>query len=368
MLITILSFVLVLGVLIFVHELGHFIVAKRCGVTVLRFSLGFGPRIAGFTRGTTEYRLAMLPIGGYVKMLGEDTEEELPPDVDRTTSFAEASVFKRLAIVFAGPFSNFIFAIVVFTLIFAFSGLHDYAPVVGSVNAGSPAQKAGLLRGDKIVSINGKTIKTWEALSDSIAADGTKPLNLIVERGKSDITVTVTPKISSDKDLFGQAVKRPLIGITRGDTFIITHVSVPKAFYYALTNTYGYSVLFFQAVVKIIERVIPLKTLGGPILIAQMAGQQAKRGFVDLINFMAIISVNLAVLNLLPIPILDGGHIFFFLIEAILGKPLSLSKIEFAQKIGLMLLASLMVVVFYNDLMRLDWSSVASWFGHWWPK
>ncbi len=368
MLITIVSFVLVLGVLILVHELGHFIVAKRCGVTVLRFSLGFGPRIAGFTRGTTEYRLALFPVGGYVKMLGEDEEEELPPDVDPKTSFAQASVFKRLAIVFAGPFSNLIFAIVVFTLIFAFSGLHDYAPMVGSVNAGSPAQKAGLKSGDTIVSINGKPIKTWEQLSDSIGADGTKPLNLIVKRGKSDIPVTVTPKISKEKDLFGQAVKRPLIGITRGDRFIVTHVSAPKAFYYALTNTYGYSMLFFKAVVKIIERVIPLKTLGGPILIAQMAGQQAKRGFIDLLNFMAIISVQLAVLNLLPIPVLDGGHIFFFLVEAIMGRPLSLSKIEFAQKIGLMVLVALMVVVSYNDIMRLNWSSIASWFGHWWPK
>ena len=367
MLITILSFILTLGVLIFVHELGHFLVAKRSGVTVLRFSLGFGPKIAGITRGGTEYRLSMLPLGGYVKMLGEDSEEELTPE-ERAGAFSEASVIKRIAIVLAGPFSNFIFAIVVFTLIFAFSGLRELAPVVGAINSGSPAAKAGVKSGDKVISIDGKAIGTWDELSEYIENHGTHPLNFLVKRGDSKVSFTVTPEVSGVKDLFGETIRRPLIGITSAEEAIVKPVNPLAAGYYAILNTYAYSKVFFLAVVKIIERVIPIKTLGGPIMIAQLAGKQAQKGFVDLVNFMAVISVNLAVLNLLPIPMLDGGHIFFFLIEAILGRPLSLGKIEAAQKVGLVALLSLMGVVFYNDLARLPWSTLTTWFGHIWAK
>lgn len=371
MLLIILSTALVLGVLIFVHELGHFLVAKRSGVTVLRFSLGFGPKIAAITRGTTEYRLSMIPLGGYVKMLGEDAEEEeeqkLTP-VEKAGSFSEASVWKRLAIVFAGPFSNFFFAILVFALIFAFSGLQELAPVIGAVNPGSPARIAGLKSGDTILSIDGKPVKTWDDLSESIEQHGPTPLNFLVKRGKQTLALTVTPAVSTVKNLFGETVKRPLIGITSAEKIIVKPVNPLQACYYSLAHTWDLTRLFFLTIVKLVERVVPLKDLGGPILIAQMAGKQAHRGFVDLLNFMAFISVNLAVINLMPIPILDGGHIFFFLVEAVLGRPLSLKKIEVAQKVGLVALLSLMVVVFYNDLARLDWTSLTSWFGNFWAK
>ena len=367
MLITVLSFILVLGVLIFVHELGHFIVAKSSGVTVLRFSLGFGPKIVGFTRGTTEYRLSMLPLGGYVKMLGEDGGEELTPE-ELANSFSAASVWKRLAIVFAGPLSNFVSAILIFALVFTFSGIREIAPVIGGVNPGSPAQKAGLKGGDKVIAIDGKVIGSWDDLSDYIEDHGTRPLNFVVTRGDSRVSFSVTPAVSSVKDIFGESVSRPLIGITSAEEIIVRHVNPPTACYYALVNTYGYSKVFFMAVVKIIERVIPLKTLGGPIMIAQMAGKQARKGLPDLLNFMAIIGVNLAVLNLLPIPLLDGGHIFFFLIEAVIGRPISVSKIEIAQKVGLVALLSLMVFVFYNDLRRLHWTAITSLIGHLWTK
>ncbi|MDR3567013.1 MAG: RIP metalloprotease RseP [Syntrophobacteraceae bacterium] len=365
MLITILSFVLVLGVLIFVHELGHFLVAKRMGVTVLRFSLGFGPKIAAITRGGTEYRLSLLPLGGYVKMLGEDSGEELTPE-EKATSFSEASVWKRLAIVFAGPLSNFLSAILIFALVFTFSGVRELAPVIGSVNSGSPAQKAGLKGGDKVVSIDGKVIGSWDDLSDYIEEHGARPLHFLIKRGDSNISFTVTPAVSNVKNLFGETISRPLIGIASAEELIVKHVNPLQAGYYALVNTYGYSKVFVLAVVKIVEGIIPIKTLGGPIMIAQMAGKQARKGFADLLNFMAIIGVNLAVLNLLPVPLLDGGHIFFFLIEAVTGKPLSLSKIEIAQKVGLVALLSLMVVVFYNDLARLHWSAITSWLGNLW--
>ena len=352
--------VIVLGILIFVHELGHFLVAKRAGVTVLRFSLGFGPKIFGITRGATEYRLSLIPLGGYVKMLGEDSEEELSP-AERAGSFSGQSVIKRLAIVLAGPLSNFVAAILIFTFLFAFSGIHELSPEIGSVNPGSPAEQAGLQAGDRVLSINGRSIGTWEDLSESIEELGRNPLNIRVKRADSEIAVTVTPKINEVKNLFGETIRRPLIGIAASENMIVRSVNPLAAGYYALARTYDLSKLFFLTVVKLIERIVPLDTLGGPILIAQMAGKQAQKGVLDLLNFMALISVNLAVLNLLPIPVLDGGHIFFFLIEAILGRPLSLKKIEIAQKVGLVALLSLMVVVFYNDIMRLDWSSITSW-------
>ena len=207
-----------------------------------------------------------------------------------------------------------------------------------------------------------------EELSQSIETLGHKPLNLQVKRDDSEIAVQVTPTISEVKDLFGETIRRPLIGISASDTTIVRSVNPVAACYYAFVHTYNLSKLFFLTVVKLIERVVPLNALGGPILIAQMAGKQAQKGIPDLINFMGLISVNLAVLNLLPIPILDGGHIFFFLIEAVLGRPLSLKKIELAQKIGLLAILSLMVVVFYNDIMRLDLSSISSWFHTIWSR
>jgi len=367
---TILSTVIVLGILIFVHELGHFLVAKRSGVTVLRFSLGFGPKIFSITRGQTEYRLSLVPLGGYVKMLGEDLEEELPEAADRAGAFSEQSVWKRLLIVFAGPLSNFVTAILIFTLLFAFSGIPERAPDIGTVNPGSPAEKAGLQSGDRVLSINGVPIRTWDDLSESIEKLGLNPLNLRIKRGDSDLSIAVTPAIDEAKNLFGETFKRPLIGITVSDNKIVRKVNPLAAGYYALDHTYQLSKLFFMTVIKLVERIVPLNTLGGPIMIAQMAGKQAAKGVVDLMYFMALISVNLAVLNLLPIPVLDGGHIFFFLIEAALGKPLSLRKIEIAQRVGLLALLSLMVVVCYNDIGRLglDWSTITSWFHHLWSR
>lgn len=349
---TIVSTAIVLGILIFVHELGHFLVAKRSGVTVLRFSLGFGPKVVGVTRGGTEYRLSLIPLGGYVKMLGEDTEEEVTEE-QRAGAFSTQPVFKRIGIVLAGPLSNFLLAIVIFTFLFAFYGIPQRAPEIAAVSPGSPAEQAGLQAGDTIVSANGKDISTWDDLSESIEKQGQAPLSLQVLRDGRQVSTTVTPTVNEVKNLFGETVSRPVIGITAAEKFTVKEVNPLLAGYYALSQTWTLSKLFVLTVVKLVQRIVPLETLGGPILIAQMAGQQAQEGVLNLLNFIALISVNLAVLNLLPIPVLDGGHIFFFLIEAILGKPLSLKKVEMAQKVGLIVLLALMVVVFYNDIMRL---------------
>lgn len=352
MLTTILVTIVVLGILIFVHELGHFLVAKRAGVAVLKFSLGFGPKLIGFQRGETEYRISAIPLGGYVKMLGEDTEEEVTPE-QMARSFGAQPVHKRIAIVFAGPLSNFLLAIVIFAGIYVAVGIPQITPEIGTVNSGSPAEMAGLQPGDRIVSIDGREIHQWEELSKSIEEAGEKPLNLVVQRGEEQFTLNVTPSVSEVKNIFGETIRRPVLGVAAAGKFTIKEVNPLVAVYHSLEQTWTLSKLFLLTIVKLIQRVVPLDTLGGPILIAQMAGQQANEGILNLINFVALISVNLAVLNLLPIPVLDGGHILFFTLEAIFRRPISIRKIEMAQKVGMLLLLVLMVFVFYNDIMRL---------------
>ncbi len=349
---TILSTVVVLGVLIFVHELGHFLVAKWSGVTVLRFSFGFGPRLIGFQSGETDYCISAFPLGGYVKMLGEEPGEQLTED-QLARSFLAQTVFKRIAIVFAGPLANFLLAILIFTAVYAVSGIPEMIPEIGTVNEGSPADKAGIQPGDLVLSINDKKLETWEDLSETVEHSTEDTLILQVRRGEETLTLHVNPTVSEVKNLFGETTRRRLIGVTPSGKILVRKVDPLLAGYYSLAQTYHLSKLFLLTVVKLIERVVPFHTLGGPILIAQMAGQQAQEGLLNLIYFIAVISVNLAVLNLLPVPILDGGHILFFTLEAVLGKPLGIKKVEMAQKVGMFLLLLLMVFVFYNDIMRL---------------
>ncbi|MFP5212789.1 MAG: RIP metalloprotease RseP, partial [Acidobacteriota bacterium] len=333
--------------------LGHVLVAKWKGVTVLRFSLGFGPKLIAVQRGETEYCLSAIPLGGYVKMLGEDVDEEVSEE-DLTRSFGAQSVYKRMAIVLAGPFSNFILAIVIFALVFTMAGIPYRTSRVGGVVAGSPAEQAGLKAGDKILSIGGTEIKTWDDLSETIEKSGEKALTLQVQRDDKVLTITMTPRVSEAKNMFGETEKRAMIGVSpAGDEVEYKTLNPISALFKGIEYTLHLSWLFLVTIWKMISGIVSVKTLGGPILIAQMAGQQASAGLVQFFHFMALISVNLAVINLLPVPIRDGGHILVFVIEAIKGKPLSTKKMEYAQKAGLVILLLLMAVVFYNDISRL---------------
>ena len=352
MLTTIFSTIFVLGILIFVHELGHFLVAKWLGVTVLRFSLGFGPKIVGFQRGETEYRLSLIPLGGYVKMLGEGRDDEVPEE-QLQSSFSSQPLKKRAAIVISGPFSNLLLAVLIFTCIYATAGIPQLTTDIGMVTPDSPAALAGMQPGDKVLEINGNPIANWEVLSQTIVEAGKFPLKLKIERAEQVIIVEVQPELRGVPNVFGEAIERPVIGITAAGKLQVKKVNPLMAGYYSVAQTWNMSKLFLLTVVKLIQRVLPMDTLGGPILIAQMAGQQAQEGLLNLIYFMALISVNLAILNLLPIPILDGGHLFLFLLEGILRRPLNPKRVEFAQKVGMLLLVVLMAFVFYNDIMRL---------------
>ncbi len=350
--------IVVLGVLIFVHELGHFIVAKLSGVRVLIFSLGFGPRLCGVRKGDTEYILSAIPLGGYVKMLGEgrvedddDPEAELSQE-EKEVSFACKGPWRRMAIIVAGPLTNILFAALVFSAVYLF-GVPSLMPIIGEVNYDMPAYSAGFKAGDRIVSIDGRRIESWDELSAAIRGSGGRELEIAYERNGEIHRTTVIPKKIESRDLFGEPVVNYVIGITASGATRINHYQPGEALIQGVRETWNVAYLTVVGFIKMIERVIPAKDLGGPIMIAQMAGQHAKAGLLSLLYFMGIISVNLGILNLFPIPILDGGHLLFILIEIVRGRPLSPRKIEIAQQFGLFLLVSLMIFVFYNDLARI---------------
>ncbi|OCC16039.1 Membrane-associated zinc metalloprotease [Dissulfuribacter thermophilus] len=352
MITTIWAFILVLSGLILVHELGHFLVARGFGVRVLKFSIGFGPRIFGIIKNGTDYCISLFPLGGFVKMLGEQPDEEVSPK-DLPGSFSHRPVWQRALIVAAGPLSNFLFAWVVFFFILVLYGNPVLLPVIGEVTPDSPAMAAGLKPGDKILMINDIPIDTWEEVSEKIKSMGERPLKLVVERGGQQFSITVTPKINTVKNVFGEEVKVPLIGVTAAGNLRVENVNPIKGTLLAFERTWDLIALTVKGFLKIFERTVPLSSLGGPILIAQMAGQQAELGLLNLFYFMALLSINLGFLNLLPIPVLDGGHLFFYLIEAVIGRPLTMRQMEFAQRIGFFILGTLMFIVFYNDILRL---------------
>jgi regulator of sigma E protease len=348
---TFISALILFGIIIFVHELGHFLFAKIMGVRVLKFSLGFGPKLIGKKYGDTEYLISAVPLGGYVKMLGETSEEQLG-DEEKQFAYNYQKVWKRLVIVVAGPLFNIIFAVAIFFFSFL-NGLPVMIPEIGGTMPDTPAAKAGLLKADRIMEIDGIVINQWEEMTEVIHKNPGKPLSMTIQRDGKSFKVTLTPEKKRVKDIFGEGKDIGLIGIKPSGNTIIKKENIPNAFAASIDRTWEMSALTLVSIVKLIQRVIPIETMGGPILIVQMAGEQASRGVLNFFIFMAIININLGVLNLLPVPILDGGHVLFLSIEAIRKKPLSEKVVSISQKIGLAILLTLMVVVFYNDILRL---------------
>lgn len=348
---TILPTLIVLGILVFIHELGHFVLSKKLGVGVITFSLGFGPKLIGKKVGETQYQIAAFPLGGFVKLIGENPEEELKQE-DLPRAFSTQPVWKRFLIVAAGPFFNFLLAIVLFSIVNLF-GVPSLLPKVGEVSPGLPAEKAGLKKGDLILSVNQEKVSKWDELSKIIRSSQGKELILEVKRDEKIIEIKVTPQSSIQKNLFGEEIKIFLIGITPSGDTIVEKVGPIKAIGMGVAQTWFGIKLTAITIVKLIERVVPAKTIGGPLLIAQLAGEQAKKGIVSLVLFMAILSINLGIINLIPIPILDGGHFLFLALETILRKPISVKKMEIAQQVGLVIVILLMIFAFYNDLVRI---------------
>jgi len=348
----IIPFIVVLGILIFFHELGHFLLSKLFKVKVLKFSLGFGPKIIGKTVGETEYVISAFPLGGYVKLLGENDDEEIAPE-DAPRAFPSQPVLHRMAIAAAGPVFNFILAFLLFSGIYLVSGYTSIAPEVGHVRPESPADNAGIRKGDVIEYIEGTKIERWSQMKQFVEKNPEQGLNMVVAREARRFSTTVFPKEEVVKNLFGEEVKSALIGIvTSGKTEQI-RLGLFSAIKEGAVKTWEITSLTFLVLIKLFQGVVPLKTVGGPIMIGQMAGEIARENFSYLIPFMAVISVNLAILNLLPVPVLDGGMILFFLVEIVTRKPISIKKREMAQKIGFFVLLMLMALVFYNDLLRI---------------
>lgn len=352
---TFFAFIIVLGVLIFFHELGHFLVARLCGVGVEKFSLGFGPRLFGKKAGITDYRVSAIPLGGYVKMVGDEPDAEVEPDL-RHLSFTHKSVTKRILIVAAGPLFNMLLAALIFMGINMLHGSFIPLPTVGTVTPQSPAQKAGIQPGDRIISIDGHTVDTWDDMKILISESGGKALGISVEREGGTLALEIAPGLTMDKNIFGEDVERFVIGITSSGDGYTKDLSLIEAGKLSIYQTYNITKLTIVSVAKIIQGKISTKNLGGPIMIAEMAGQQAKEGTLNLVFFIALLSVNLAILNFLPIPVLDGGHLLFFFIEAIMRRPLNQKLREMAQQAGIFILILLMIFVFYNDISRIFFS------------
>jgi regulator of sigma E protease len=350
--ITLISATVVLGALVFVHELGHFILAKRAGVGVTVFSLGFGPRLIGFKKGETDYRISLIPLGGFVRMVGENPGEEVDP-ADKDRSFSEKPVGWRFAIVGAGPMANLVFALLIYYLVLIIWGMPTLTTLVGGVKPGSPAALAEIQKGDRVLAINNKPMKHWRDMVDIIQNSGGQPVLVELKRGKEIITRQIKPEEVDITDIFGDKHKIYQVGMMGGGENISLKVGPLDAIGMAFERAYFAGEIIVVSVYKIVTRQVSADNIGGPILIAQAAGEAARHGLAPLLDLAGLISVNLALLNLLPIPALDGGHLFFFLIEAVRRKPVSMAWREKAQQMGMALLLLLMVFIFYNDIARL---------------
>jgi regulator of sigma E protease len=440
MLISIVSAVVILGLLIVVHEAGHFVMAKRCGVRVLRFSIGYPPKVLAFRRGETEYALSATPFGGYVRMLGDEIGDEpgpgdseillretgldliesanarglstgtdpdrqllevaqratpqaggaiavlgraptplesrllaevgrlgsapeaikmlaeaRPPELAETLkarSFPTQSVLKRILIVIAGPLANFVFAPIALAVVFMY-GVPELLPVLGQAKAGMPAAQAGLHSGDRILSIDGQPTRSWNELSQKVRGGDGQPLRIEYERRDQNGNVThETIVLKPARD--GGATGNWVIGVLpRGDS-ITRRLDPLTASTRAVVETGKITAMLVAGIAEIVRGTTPIReALGGPIMIAQLAGQQAHQGFANVAIFTVMLSVELAIINLIPVPMLDGGHLFFFLVECVRGKPVEVRHREMAQRVGLVVIVALMAFVIFNDISRI---------------
>lgn len=353
-------FLFVLTVLVFVHELGHYWVARRCGVRIEVFSIGFGPELFGWTdKAETRWKISAVPLGGYVKMFGEgdtledeDGEERELTAEERKVSFAHQSLRRRAAIVVAGPLANFLFAFVVLGVLFGITGTPRLLPVVAQVQPGSAAAAAGLEPGDRIVSVGGTPIHWFDDLRREIASRPGVTVKLDVQRKGGDVTLTATPKREVATAPDGTTREYGQLGVS-ADPAHVDYVrnSPGVAAWKAAETTIGMGGRILDYLGQIVVGSRPANEVGGPLRIAQMSAEVAAGGLINLVNFMAILSINLGLLNLFPIPMLDGGHLVFYLAEALRGRPLTPRVQEYGFRFGLILVFLLMIFATWNDLV-----------------
>lgn len=343
-----LAFAIVLGVLVFIHELGHYLAARWRGVYVEVFSIGFGKKLLSWTDShDTEWRLCILPLGGYVKMHGMEQPEDITDEVRANwrpgQTFHEKPVLSRMIAVAAGPIANFVLAAVLFAGLFVFAGRPVTEPVISSVVEGSAAATAGLQDGDRIVTIAGHSIRNFEDIVGIVTNSAGKSLDIAIERDGKPLTIAATPASMNGNGILG----------IRGGKMAYEPVSLAAAIPAGIEQTWNVSVQTLDGIGQMLTGRRGTDELGGPLRIAQLSGQVAEMGVASLISFIAVLSVNLGLLNLFPIPILDGGHLVFFIVEALRGKPLSAKAQEMGMRAGLALLIGLFVFATWNDLSKL---------------
>ncbi|HEX2116051.1 MAG TPA: RIP metalloprotease RseP [Alphaproteobacteria bacterium] len=353
-------FLVVLTVLVFVHELGHYWVARRNGVRVDVFSIGFGPELFGWTdRAGTRWKVSAIPLGGYVKMFG-DADPASSPDPnlatmsenERAVSFHHKRLGQRAAVVAAGPIANFLFAIVVFAGVYSIIGQPFTSPEVVSVVSDSAAERAGLMAGDRIIRINGVDVERFEQIQRIVQLNLDHPLELTVRRNDQIVSLTAVPTIEEKADARGNLVRTPRLGIEGRKVEFVQHGPL-EAIWRGMAETWIQTAGTLQALGQMVLGKRQADDLGGPLRIGEMAGDVARGGPGSLLIFMAVLSVNLGLINLFPVPMLDGGHLLFYVIEALRGRPLGPRAQEYGFRIGLVLVFSLMLFATWNDLGRL---------------
>ena len=358
-------FLFVLTVVVFFHELGHFLVARRCGVRVLVFSIGFGPELFGFDdRHGTRWKLSAIPLGGYVKFFGDENAASVPDPValaamseeDRRHSFVHQSVGRRAAIVVAGPAANFVLAVLIFAALFMAFGKPSTSPRVDAVQPGSAAQAAGFQPGDLVLTINGRPIDSFPDMQQIVSTSAGEMLTFEVDRGGVKVELKAVPTLRESKDRFGNVHRIGVLGITRSPSPGDTHfqpVGPVTALELGVQRTWFVVERTLSYIGGVISGREAADQLGGPIRIAQVSGQVATEGLSSLFSLTAVLSVSIGLLNLFPVPLLDGGHLLFYGIEAVRGKPLSERAQEVGFRIGLAIVVMLMIFATYNDLLHL---------------
>jgi regulator of sigma E protease len=361
----IIPFLFVLSLVVFFHELGHFLVARWCGVRVLVFSIGFGPEIVGFNdRHGTRWKISAIPLGGFVKFFGDENAASVPDSArlavmdadERAHSFMFQPVAKRAAIVVAGPLANFLLAIVIFAGVFMLYGKQTMSARVDSVQADSAAAEAGFKAGDVVVAINGRPIENFTEMQRIVGSSAGEMLAVTVDRDGSQLVLNAKPALKEVKDNFGNVQRVGILGISRSmapEDLKLHPVAPPQAVVLAVQETWSVIERTLGYIGGVIAGREAANQLGGPIRIAQMSGQVASFGFVPLIQLAAVLSVSIGLLNLFPIPLLDGGHLLFYLIEGVRGRPLSERAQEVGFRIGLAIVLMLMIFATFNDIVHL---------------
>jgi regulator of sigma E protease len=362
----IIPFLFVLTIIVFIHEFGHFIVARWCGIKVLVFSIGFGPELVGFNdRHGTRWKISAIPLGGYVKFFGDENAASVPDATaiaamnqdERKVSFFHKSVGARAAVVAAGPIANFVLAIAIFATIFAIYGKQETPARVDQVNPNSAASVAGFQPGDLVLSINGRKIESFKDMQEIVSLSADEPLDFVVDRGGATVKLHATPRLTEEKDVFGNVYRIGRLGITQkapDPSEIRTRKFGPvAAIGEAAKQTWFVVDQTFSYLGKLLVGRASTQEVGGVVRIAQMSGQAASLGFTALMNWAGLISVSIGLLNLFPIPLLDGGHLLFYAVEAVRGRPVSERVQEVGFRIGFAIIVLLMIFTVWNDVSHL---------------